>query len=171
MKFEPPFEIVGRSMTIQGKDGQRVDGVEHVNFIAVDADGYVSCNVQAMHAIRGGTASPEKKIGTINAKSRTYEIFSSPKAFRVVSTGPEGSRVVPKQITHEFLADVFREISKQPAVRYNEIRRALGTKCKDSLQLTAALAILQQAGCVECVREGKFAYYRKIKEWSLALFQ
>jgi hypothetical protein len=169
MKLEPPFRFEGR-VVIHGKNGERFEG-DGANITEVDSDGYIRMDIRPVSRTGNAQVTHGESIGVVVAKSRRYEIFSTAKEFRVVSYGPEGSRVVNKQIAHLFLSKVFTEISKEPAVRFNDIRRGLGQGCKDSLQLKAALAILENAACVECVREGKFAYYRKIKEWSLTLFQ
>jgi hypothetical protein len=169
MKLEPPFRIDGRGV-IYGKNGERL-AVDGVTITAVDPDGYVRLDIRPVPGNRNSDVALGKRLGVVVAKSRSYEVISTPKAFRVVSCGPEGSRVVNKQITHQLLAQVFTEISKHPALRFNEIRRGLRESVKDAIELKAALAVLETAGCVKCDSEGKFVYYRKVKEWSLTIFQ
>src|SRR5208283_3970879 len=137
MKLEPPFRFEGRGV-IHGKNGERFE-VDGVNFIEVDSQGYIRMDIRSVSRTGNSEVNPGKNIGVVVAKSRRYEIFRTAKDFRVVSYGPEGSRVVIKQITHLFLSQVFAEISKEPAVRFNDIRRGLRERFKDSLQLKSAL--------------------------------
>jgi flavin reductase (DIM6/NTAB) family NADH-FMN oxidoreductase RutF len=168
MKLEPPFYIDPKGV-IHGKDGETFV-TKGINVTGIDSDGYVRLDIMPMSTSQNPDLMPPKMIGSVSAKSRVYDLFSIGNEFRVVIHGPQGSRVVTKRITHQFLSQVFLKISKHPEVRFNELRSEL-PQVKDSLQLKASLAILQNTNHVECTREGKFSYYRKVKDWSLTLFQ
>jgi hypothetical protein len=167
MKLEPPFVIDGRAV-IRGKNGEEFV-VESVRIAAVDKDGYVQMDPQVADTQANAAATPTR-IGSIKAKNRDYEIYSAGNDYRVVIHGPPGSRVVIKLIKRQFLAHVFAKVAKRAEVQFNQLRKEL-PDVKDSLQLKAALAILETSKYIQCTREGKFSYYRKLKEWSLTLFQ
>jgi hypothetical protein len=167
MKLEPPFQIDGRAI-IRGRDGE-VHVINSVTVTGVDSDGYVRMDIQPANTSLDPQKAPTKSMGLLSAKKRVYEVFRSGNDFQVIIRGPQSSRVVNKRISQQFLAQVFRKISNRSELRFNQIRSELPHV--DSLQLKAALVILQLKNLVECGQEGKFRYYRKLREWSLAAFQ
>jgi hypothetical protein len=160
VKMKPPVRIEGRPI-IRGPLGNMA--AEQVIVTGVDSDGYVCMNLQPIIAeVKAEQAS--MRLGTIRAKTLTYEAYRTSYGFQVAILSDDSNRVLKRRIPSNFLIQVFQKIPGE-GTGFSQIR--LVVKSVDALQLRAALAILELTGHVECVREANRAYYRRLKGWSL----
>src|SRR5208282_1114240 len=105
MKLEPPFYIDLRGV-IHGKNGEEFV-TRGVKVTGVDSDGYVRLETVPLSTSQNIESTSTKSIGSVRAKSRIYDLYRIGNDFRVVIHGPQGSRVVKKRVTRQFLTQVF----------------------------------------------------------------
>lgn len=160
VKMKLPVHIEGRSI-IRGPFGNMT--AEQVIVTGVDSDGYVCLNLQPVPTEMKIEPSPTK-VGTVRAKTLTYQAYRTNYGFQVAILSDDSNRVLKRRIPSNFLIQVFQKIPGE-GIGFSQIR--LVVKSVDALQLRAALAILELTGHVECIREANRAYYRRLKGWSL----
>ena len=155
-----PVRIYGRPM-VSGPLGDVL--AEQVTITGVDSDGYVSLDLQPVPTEMKIEQS-STKVGTVRAKTLTYQAYRASYGFQVTIFRDDSNRVLKRRIPSNFLIQVFQKIPGE-GIGFGQIR--LVVKSVDALQLRAALAILELTGHVECIREANRAYYRRLKGWSL----
>lgn len=160
IKLKPPVQIDGRT-SLRSPLGDVI--VEHVIITGFDQDGYVCIEMQPSQNPSSGNVSAHK-LGTVQARKLTYNVFPSANDFDVLIQGNEAKRTLRRHVTMNFIIQVFRNIP-DVGITFNKIR--LHVKAIDSLQTKSALAVLEVTKHVECIRESNRTYYRRLKPWSL----
>jgi hypothetical protein len=161
LKIKPPVVVEGRAIL----RGQLTDiAVTRATFKGMDADGYFCLEADPLVARSLVDTPATQKLGSIYGKKLLYEVFRASNTFQVVITGQGATRRRVRSIDTEFLLHVHRAIAKE-GTPFCGIR-SQNKKTIDSLQLKAALAVLEVTRFVECTREGKHVFYRRVREWS-----
>ena len=162
VKIKLPFTIDGNAV-IRGPFTEL--SVTHATVREVDAQGYAWLEVEPLQRrVRDSNLTSLDKLGSVYAKKLAYEVFRTPKGFQVVIWG---NGTTPKRVRFvdaDLLIHIHRAVGTDGST-FSQIRTQ-ARRVIDALQLKAGLAVLEVTRFVECSREGKQVFYRRVREWS-----
>jgi hypothetical protein len=162
VKIKLPFTIDGNAI-IRGQFTEV--SVTHATVGEVDAHGYAWLEVEPLERhTHDSNLAPSEKLGNVSAKKLAYEVFRTSKGFQVVILGKGKTPRRVRFVDADLLIHIHRAVGAGGST-FSQIRTQAGSVI-DALQLKAGLAVLEVTRFVECSREGKQVFYRRVREWS-----